>query len=144
MMVATNPQAITAILAAVLDKVYPVGAIYMSMSDTSPATLFGGTWEQITDCFIRAADSNHPAGSAGGSWTHTQTVAEIASHSHTFSPLNTPIVDTGIADAQFGLHFSEGVASYRANPGNINGTGSSRPMDITNKYLAAYIWRRTA
>ena len=28
-----------------LNMVYPVGAIYMSTISTSPATLFGGTWE---------------------------------------------------------------------------------------------------
>lgn len=27
---------------------YPVGAIYLSVSDTDPATLFGGTWERIS------------------------------------------------------------------------------------------------
>jgi hypothetical protein len=32
-------------MASVLDTVYPVGAIYLSVSSTSPATLFGGTWE---------------------------------------------------------------------------------------------------
>lgn len=124
---------------------YEVGDILQTTNATAPSTRWPGTtWQQIADCFIRAADSSHPAESTGGSWSHTQTVDELAAHSHTFSPLNTPIVDTGIADAQFGLHFSEGVSSYRANPGNINGAGSSNPMDITNKYYSAYIWRRTA
>lgn len=29
--------------------VWPVGAIYMSSSSTSPASLFGGTWKKIDD-----------------------------------------------------------------------------------------------
>lgn len=32
-----------------LSSVYPVGSIYMSVNSTSPATLFGGTWERIQD-----------------------------------------------------------------------------------------------
>lgn len=32
-----------------LSSVYPVGSIYMSVNSTSPATLFGGTWERLTD-----------------------------------------------------------------------------------------------
>ena len=31
------------------DCLYPVGSIYMSVNSTSPAKLFGGTWEQIKD-----------------------------------------------------------------------------------------------
>lgn len=30
-----------------LDSVYPVGSIYMSVNSTDPSELFGGTWEQI-------------------------------------------------------------------------------------------------
>lgn len=33
---------------------WPVGAVYISVSDTSPSTLFGGTWEEITDVFVLA------------------------------------------------------------------------------------------
>lgn len=29
--------------------VYPVGSIYTSANETSPASLFGGTWEQLPD-----------------------------------------------------------------------------------------------
>ena len=31
----------------ILEQTYPVGSIYMSVNSTSPASLFGGTWEQI-------------------------------------------------------------------------------------------------
>lgn len=35
-------------------KIYPIGAIYMSMNSTDPGELFGGTWEQIKDVFLVA------------------------------------------------------------------------------------------
>lgn len=94
--------------AKVVDLVYPVGSIYMSVANTSPSTLFGGTWQQLEDRFLLGASAdgaqnpNHQAGETGGaesvSYTpagtvdgHTLTTAEIPSHNHTFtgSAVNT-------------------------------------------------------
>ena len=76
---------------ALKDDIYPVGAIYMSVSSTSPASLFGGTWERIkgyTPAGINEEDEdtnvktsfNQSAGKTIGSkWlqqhTHQQYVA---------------------------------------------------------------------
>lgn len=62
-----------------LNKVYPVGAIYLSIVSTSPATLFGGSWTQIQNRFLVAAGSSYGAGTIGGSETHTHT---SAAHKH--------------------------------------------------------------
>lgn len=61
---------------------YPVGAYYISSSSTSPATLFGGTWTQITNRFILAAGSSYSVGATGGSSTKTLTTNNLPSHSH--------------------------------------------------------------
>ena len=46
-----------------LDNLYPVGSIYQSTDPTSPAALFGGTWEQIaSERVLMGASSSHKAG----------------------------------------------------------------------------------
>lgn len=57
--------------------VYPVGSIYMSISETSPAALFGGTWESIGGRFLLGADATYTAGSTGGEATHKLTEDEL-------------------------------------------------------------------
>ena len=43
---------------------YPVGSIYMSVNSTSPATLFGGTWQRIQDRFLLCAGVTYANSSA--------------------------------------------------------------------------------
>ena len=62
---------------------YPIGAYYISSSPTSPATLFGGTWEQVKDRMILAVgDTYNSAGLTGGSATTKLVVNNIPSHNH--------------------------------------------------------------
>lgn len=50
------------VLAAVVERYHPVGSLYISENATSPAELYGGTWERIEDCTIWGASDTHPAG----------------------------------------------------------------------------------
>ena len=70
-------------LAQIMLKAYPVGAIYISTSSTSPASLFGGTWEQLKDRFLLGAGGSYSAGGTGGEATHKLTTSETPAHSHT-------------------------------------------------------------
>ena len=66
---------------AIVDLIYPIGSIYMSVNSTSPATLFGGTWVQLKDGFLVSAGYNSiAAGATGGSKD-----AIVVSHDHTFT-----------------------------------------------------------
>lgn len=67
---------------AIVDKIYPVGSIYMSVNATSPSTLFGGTWAKIEGRFLLGSSSGYSLGATGGEATHTLTVGEIPSHTH--------------------------------------------------------------
>lgn len=70
--------------AAILQAVYPIGSIYMSMTETDPKVLFGfGTWEQVKGRFLVGAASSLKAGDIGGEATVTLTKEQIPTHTHT-------------------------------------------------------------
>lgn len=73
----------------IVNLIYPVGSIYMSVNSTSPATLFGGTWERIQDKFLLSAGSTYSAGATGGSASHKITSAELPKHTHAYAKPNT-------------------------------------------------------
>lgn len=56
---------------------YPVGSLYMSTEATSPASLFGGTWERVKDTFIMAAGDTYAAGSTGGAASVSLSASQI-------------------------------------------------------------------
>ena len=66
----------------IFDAIYPIGSIYISVNSTSPATMFGGTWEQIQDTFLLSAGSTYTAGNTGGSSTVTLETTNLPSHTH--------------------------------------------------------------
>ncbi|EKK0949069.1 pilus assembly protein [Enterococcus faecalis] len=65
-----------------IDYIYPIGSIYLSVNSTSPATLFGGSWTQLKDRFLLGAGSTYSSGATGGAATHKLSVAEMPSHAH--------------------------------------------------------------
>lgn len=72
-------------LAAQRAEDYARVKFWASNDPTSPASFIGGTWERVEGEFIMGASSAYPVGTTGGSATHTQTVAEMPSHSHSGS-----------------------------------------------------------
>ena len=51
----------------IMNLVYPVGAIYLSTSEVSPGTLFGGTWQRLKDRMLIGAGDVYKAAATGGS-----------------------------------------------------------------------------
>ena len=134
--------------ALILDVVYPVGAIYMSVNSTSPATLFGGTWEQLKDRFLLGAGSNYTAGNTGGEATHTLTTQEMPQHTHDEQIGSYKITDAnpaqaGSAATASGIQPSNytGLQSYVQRVGNSGGGQAHNNMP---PYLVVYMWKRTA
>lgn len=129
---------------------YPVGAIYISTSSTSPASLFGGTWESIaSERVLMGVSSSHGAGSTVS--------AGLPNIVGAFS-------DLAGGSISFGGAFSQGTPSsvtmnYQQSRDSVwswnyirNGTfnasrsssiyGNSGTVQPAAYYV--YMWRRTA
>ena len=140
-------------MAQLLLTVYPVGCIYLSVNSTSPASLFGGTWEQLKDRFLLGAGSAYAAGSTGGEAAHTLSINEIPSHAgHLYG--NAGGVN-GKGDAKGAwLHEikinSSLTTSYGWNyknneyyPANRSLGGGTAHNNMP-PYLAVYMWKRVS
>lgn len=75
-------QALSGDLGRYWETVYPVGAVYVSLSEDDPTKLFGGTWERIKDAFLLSAGDNYAAGETGGEAEHMLTLEEAPAHTH--------------------------------------------------------------
>jgi hypothetical protein len=135
---------------------YPVGFLYVSNVATSPATLYGGTWTQISGQFLLGANSTYPAKSTGGAATHTLTTSEMPSHTHqmrvnadgnaylpaTNSPLSIQrncsnnITGNGV--------FCDRNGSENSSSGIMTSVGGGAAHNNMPPYYAAYMWFRTA
>lgn len=93
---------------------WPVGSIYMSFSSTSPASLFGGTWSQISGRFLYCTTNTD----TGGNNTHTLTNNQLpklgtqiwnfcGQSSNTALSISTPSGYTGI-----GSHYGDSSMYY--------------------------------
>nr|DAL21369.1 MAG TPA_asm: baseplate protein [Caudoviricetes sp.] len=110
-----------------LDLIYPVGAIYLSVNAASPSDLFGGTWEQISGKFLLASGNGYTIGDNGGEEAHTLTSDEMPVHHH-----------SGITDSDGSHSHSYGSGKYvhlttdgdtgaDTYSGNVSGSGYKLP-----------------
>ena len=137
------------------DVIYPVGAIYISTSSTSPASLIGGTWSQISGRFLFACDSAHTAGSTGGEESVVLNATNLPSVTgqiefHSSASATTVHKVSGC--------FSSGQTNsskYRVGGTSTSGAESIGKVNFSNggsgiahnnmpPYLSVYVWKRIA
>lgn len=121
-----------------LDRTYPIGSLYLTVADVSPADLFGGTWERIEDTFLLAAGANYEAGTTGGEAEHTLTVEELPSHRHMMNGLEVSRTEGGYVAARsatFSQQTDDGT-TYTDYEGGGAAHNNMPP------FLAVYMWQR--
>ena len=121
--------------------IFPVGAIYLSATNTNPSEYFGGTWERIADGrFLVGVDLDDDEfggyGWIGGEREVTLSYNELPNHGHqwtigehqaSLSGYGTTVLTTGRDH------------SYWTS---LNGTGAAH--NNLPPFFAVFIWRRTA
>lgn len=135
---------------------YPVGAIYLSVTDANPAALFGGTWERVsqgrfligaganvantTDYWgeYPAGKENFPAGEMGGEVEHTLTVDEMPSHTHSERLEWSNTKAWGLTGTGQGANAAVDQGS------STESTGGGKPHSNMPPYLVCYMWRRVS
>ena len=127
---------------------YPVGSIYQSTDPTSPAALFGGSWEEIaSERVLMGASSTHAAGStvkAGlpnlkGSFSGVASTAYPNLSNSGALSINTN--NGGLAGYEGGSYGSNCTVSFDASKSNAI-YGRSSTVQPAAYYV--HIWHRVA
>ncbi len=131
-----------------LDAAHPVGSLYWSSSPSDPSTLFGGVWERIKDRFILAAGDTYPAGTTGGSATHThatQGVALTVAHmpERVWTTDRTP-GSTGGIEEYFDAGATYGICAFDSGKNTPHDHGDTTDGSSMPPYITAYVWKRIA
>ena len=125
--------------ANLLDLTYPVGSVYLSVNNTNPSSLFGGTWVEFAKGrTLVGVDTTqtefNTVEKTGGEKEHKLTVEEMPSHSHTGKGNTLQNTATGSQSYGYILDGSY-TETYK--------TGGDEPHNNIQPYITVYMWKRT-
>lgn len=126
-------------------EAYPIGSIYISTNATSPATLFGGNWDEIHGAFLFANSALHKAGEIGGEEEHVLKKKEIPIHYHDEYVGN----DGGDGSVPEGYYGFTSIAytsknTYWAKGSKTSEAGGGQAHNNMPPYLSVYMWQRVS
>lgn len=141
---------------SVIDKIHPIGSIWMCYENTSPADAFGGTWEQITGRFLYAAGPNTQIKSTGGAASHNHGEATNAQNGSLVAQIgyesesnNMIVLNAATAPEYAGNVYNRGTSTWGteatiAMTHAVKVSGQTASKTVLPPYLAVNMWRRTA
>lgn len=110
---------------SILSMVYPVGSVYISVNDVSPAAFLGGTWEKISQGrVLQGAANGQAAGTAVEAGLPNISVSWNGEHTHTRGSMNI----TGIV----GVHGAGGCTNIGGMEGAFYGSSSTSAYNVSN------------
>lgn len=136
------------------DVMFPVGTIWLSMSDISPATFIGGTWTKFEDeKFLLPSAS---VKETGGEAEVTLTEPQMPKHKHGYYGGSAIWDDEDDTNDKFwgnkgGIAMAPsttwGRRFYASDPDDINtitSMGENKPHNNMPPYRTCFMWERVA
>ena len=137
-------------------QIYPVGSVYISLVNTNPTTLFGGTWTQLKDKFLLSVgDIYKTVNETGGSASH--------SHKYYVSQIKSKMVLVEARAVNYdskemqktttissNLAYNTNSQLGSGNAWNYNDAQEDRSEGTTESisnmppYLTVYMWKRVS
>lgn len=144
-------QAVNFYMEKLRDRLYPVGAIYLTYNNNNPGTFLGGTWEQFGQGQTligqgQFTDKNKitytfAEGETGGEYKHKLTVAEMPSHNHR---QHVAAATGSTAGFQRCDYSGEGNSNLYDALHDTQNRGGNEYHNNLQPYITVYFWRRTA
>lgn len=120
----------------ILEIVYPIGSLYISTANVSPAETIGGSWTQIQGATLGFTGSNGFATSMAYGGSLKISVNQIPSHNH-YIYMHMP--SGGNTDAQSGIEYVSGGTENTKMIGDVGGGQNFLPY-----HFSVYGWYRVA
>lgn len=144
-------QAVNFYMEELRDKLYPVGAVYISVVNKNPGTFIGGTWVQFgqgrTLVGVNTSDSDfNTVEKTGGSKEQTM-VARIGAFDSDIGAIGYAATgNPGGAGFTYGIRgsASSNISGNRVNHNTQVVNGSGKNPTTVQPYVTVYFWKRTA
>ena len=131
------------IRSSIFNSIYPVGTIYMTVTEVNPHELFGGTWVSWGRGRVPVGVNNSIADFStieriGGEIAHTLTTEEMPSHTHNLIGGAVQGL-TAVAEGSF-------ISGVWSSPGQnlITSSGGNAAHNNLPPYITCYMWKRVA
>lgn len=144
----TTKEELTSLINTTIDNtinsIYPIGSVYISLTETNPGTYLKGTWEQFgqgrTLIGVGAGDDGtntqeFKVNDTGGEYKHKLVIDEIPSHAHKYySPIAQEVVP-GNNTSTYGNYTKQ----YMIDTDSVGGDGYHNNVQ---PYITVYFWKR--
>lgn len=149
----TTKEELTSLINTTIDNtinsIYPIGSVYISLTETNPGTYLKGIWEQFgqgrTLIGVGTGDDGtdrqtFTADSIGGEYNHKLTVDEMPGHNHERGTMPCAQERSGYGLAINGDGFLDRVM-INGN-GETGNKGGDTSHNNVQPYITVYFWKR--